>query len=93
MLPRRRETRYCSRRCAALALHNDSQAVRACRVCRSTFSSSSGKDLFCSGVCEARHAAASGKVRIMGDPWSFEFRPPENDEPEDTRLPDFTLGF
>ena len=93
MLPRRRETRYCSRRCAALALHNDSQAVRACRVCRTPFSSSSAKDRYCSGACEARHAAASGKVRLMGDPWRLDRYRFEDDDPECARLPDFTLGF
>ncbi len=94
LLPKRREARYCSRRCAALALHNASQTtVRLCRACRRPFSSSSARDVFCGRVCEARHAAASGKVKIMTDPWCFPFSGCDDDGGEYTRLPDFSLGF
>lgn len=92
LIPRRKETRYCSRRCAALALHNDSQTLRTCKRCNTSFASSSVHNVFCSGACEARHAAASGKLRIMHDPWLADFAHNEDDMAP-PRRPDFTLGF
>ena len=84
---------YCSRVCAAEAMHVLSGGEKRCAWCNTVFFARTRMEKFCSSVCEARFAAHKGKVPIMQDPWSQGLIALEGNEAEGWHAPDPSLGF